>query len=77
MLSSTAEHLFWLARSMERAENTARMLDVTWRMALYHFHHLINQLRQRLPHYFVSKWSREFKQFVKFGFHVSSGVTTK
>src|SRR5256885_10349674 len=38
---------------------------ITRRMALYHFHHLINQLRQRLPHYFVSKWSREFKQFVK------------
>ena len=34
MLSSTAEHLFWMARSMERAENTARMLDVTYRMSL-------------------------------------------
>jgi uncharacterized alpha-E superfamily protein len=34
MLSSTADHLFWMARSMERAENTARMLDVTYRMAL-------------------------------------------
>jgi uncharacterized alpha-E superfamily protein len=34
MLSSTAEHLYWEARSMERAENTARMLDVTYRMSL-------------------------------------------
>ena len=34
MLSSTADHLYWMARSMERAENTARMLDVTFRMAL-------------------------------------------
>lgn len=34
MLSSTAEHLYWMARSLERAENTARMLDVTLRMSL-------------------------------------------
>ena len=34
MLSSTAEHLFWMARHIERAENTARMLDVTYRMRL-------------------------------------------
>ena len=34
MLSSTAEHLYWMARSLERAENTARMLDVTYRMSL-------------------------------------------
>ncbi len=34
MLSSTAEHLYWMARSMERAENTARMIDVTYRMSL-------------------------------------------
>ena len=34
MLSSTADHLYWMARSMERAENTARMLDVTFRMSL-------------------------------------------
>lgn len=34
MLSSTADHLYWMARSMERAENTARMLDVTNRMSL-------------------------------------------
>jgi uncharacterized alpha-E superfamily protein len=34
MLSSTADHLYWKARGMERAENTARMLDVTYRMSL-------------------------------------------
>lgn len=34
MLSSTADHLYWMGRSMERAENTARMLDVTYRMSL-------------------------------------------
>jgi uncharacterized alpha-E superfamily protein len=28
MLSRTADHLFWMARYVERAENTARMLDV-------------------------------------------------
>jgi len=34
MLSSTADHLYWMARSIERAENTARMMDVTYRMSL-------------------------------------------
>lgn len=34
MLSSTADHLYWLGRGTERAENTARMLDVTYRMSL-------------------------------------------
>ncbi len=34
MLSRTAENLFWMARNIERAENTARMLDVSFRMAL-------------------------------------------
>jgi len=29
MLSRTADHLFWMARYTERAENTARLLDVT------------------------------------------------
>lgn len=28
MLSRTADHLFWMARHIERAENTARILDV-------------------------------------------------
>ncbi|MDB5817651.1 MAG: hypothetical protein JWQ11_1291 [Rhizobacter sp.] len=34
MLSRTADHLFWLSRYMERAENTARMLDVNYQTAL-------------------------------------------
>ncbi len=34
MLSRTADHLFWMARYTERAENTARMLDVTTQTAL-------------------------------------------
>ncbi len=34
MLSRTADHLFWMARYTERAENTARMLDVNVETAL-------------------------------------------
>ncbi|NQV79118.1 MAG: alpha-E domain-containing protein [Alphaproteobacteria bacterium] len=34
MLSRTADNLFWMGRSVERAENTARMLDVTYRNAM-------------------------------------------
>ncbi len=34
MLSRTADHLFWMARYTERAENTARMLDVRLQNAL-------------------------------------------
>ncbi len=34
MLSRTADHLFWMARYIERAENLARLLDVTWQMSL-------------------------------------------
>ena len=34
MLSRTADHLFWMSRYMERAENTARMLDVNYQSAL-------------------------------------------
>ncbi|MBL8535482.1 MAG: alpha-E domain-containing protein [Betaproteobacteria bacterium] len=34
MLSRTANNLYWMARYVERAENTARMLDVTYRMSL-------------------------------------------
>jgi uncharacterized alpha-E superfamily protein len=34
MLSRTADHLFWMARYMERAENTARMLDVNYQTEL-------------------------------------------
>lgn len=34
MLSRTADHLYWMARYTERAENVARMLDVNFRMSL-------------------------------------------
>ena len=34
MLSRTADHLFWMGRYMERAENTARMLDVNYQTSL-------------------------------------------
>jgi uncharacterized alpha-E superfamily protein len=34
MLSRTADHLFWMARYTERAENTARMLDVNYQTSL-------------------------------------------
>lgn len=34
MLSSTAKNLYWMARYIQRAENTARMLEATNRMAL-------------------------------------------
>jgi uncharacterized alpha-E superfamily protein len=34
MLSRVASNLYWLSRYVERAENTARVLDVTWRMSL-------------------------------------------
>lgn len=33
-LSRTASELYWMARFLERAENTARMLDVTQTMSL-------------------------------------------
>ena len=34
MLSRIAESFFWLGRYVERAEDTARLLDVTYRMSL-------------------------------------------
>lgn len=34
MLSRTADHLYWMARYIERAENMARILDVTHNMSL-------------------------------------------
>ena len=34
MLSRTAHDLYWMSRQIERAENTARMLDITYRMSL-------------------------------------------
>ena len=34
MLSRTADHLFWMSRYTERAENTARMLSVSYETSL-------------------------------------------
>ncbi|MDB5807435.1 MAG: alpha-E protein [Betaproteobacteria bacterium] len=34
MLSRTADHLYWMARYTERAENMSRLLDVSHRMSL-------------------------------------------
>jgi uncharacterized alpha-E superfamily protein len=34
MLCRTANDLYWMARHIERAENTARLLDVTYKMSL-------------------------------------------
>ena len=31
MLSRAANNLYWMSRHIERAENTARLLDVTYR----------------------------------------------
>jgi uncharacterized alpha-E superfamily protein len=38
MLSRIADSLFWMARYMDRAENTARLLDVTYHMLLEQSH---------------------------------------
>ena len=37
MLSRTASDLYWLSRYFERAENTARMLDVVWNLSLIRY----------------------------------------
>ncbi len=34
MLSRVASNLYWMSRYVERSENTARVLDVAWRMSL-------------------------------------------
>ena len=34
MLSRSAENLYWMSRYIERAENAARVLDVSLRMSL-------------------------------------------
>jgi uncharacterized alpha-E superfamily protein len=62
MLSRIAESLFWMARYMERAEDTARLLDV-------HFHTLLEQSQQT----YLLRWdsiiriSGDHEQF--FGVH--------
>ncbi len=44
MLSRTADHLFWMSRYTERAENTARMLDVNYQTSLLPQSHAVAQL---------------------------------
>ncbi|TDK64495.1 alpha-E domain-containing protein [Sapientia aquatica] len=51
MLSSTADHLFWMARYTERAENTARMLDVN----------LENSLMPQSPQAVEQGWLAQLK----------------
>lgn len=34
VLSRSADHLYWMARQMERADNTARILEASYRMSL-------------------------------------------
>lgn len=48
MLSRVASNLYWLSRYVERAENTARVLDVTWRMSL-----LVKELRLQDQEWFA------------------------
>jgi uncharacterized alpha-E superfamily protein len=38
MLSRAANNLYWMSRHIERAENIARLLDVTYRMSLLPYH---------------------------------------
>ena len=38
MLSRTASDLYWVGRHVERAENTARLLDVTYRTSMLPYH---------------------------------------
>jgi uncharacterized alpha-E superfamily protein len=38
MLSRAASNLYWMSRHIERAENTARLLDITYRMSLLPYH---------------------------------------
>ncbi len=47
MLSRTADHLFWMSRYTERAENTARMLDVNVQTGLLPQSAAVNQMGWR------------------------------
>jgi uncharacterized alpha-E superfamily protein len=59
MLSRTADHLFWMSRYTERAENTARMLNVHYETSLLPQSAAVSQygwqgvlsLSELLPHY--------------------------
>jgi uncharacterized alpha-E superfamily protein len=62
MLSRIADSLFWLARYMERAEDTARILDVNYHMMLEHAHHQPYRLRWE-PLIVMAGEEERFKQF--------------
>jgi uncharacterized alpha-E superfamily protein len=47
MLSRTADHLFWMSRYTERAENTARMLDVNVQTGLLPQSAAVNEMGWR------------------------------
>ena len=49
MLCRTASDLYWAARNVERAENTARLVDVTLRIALLPERYAVAQLSATSP----------------------------
>jgi uncharacterized alpha-E superfamily protein len=64
MLSRTADHLFWMSRYTERAENTARMLNVSHETSLLPQSHAAAQqgwqgllsISELLPQYTKAAW---------------------
>ncbi|MGA7594990.1 MAG: alpha-E domain-containing protein [Gallionella sp.] len=62
MLSRTADHLYWMARYIERAENIARVLDVTNHMSLMPnaFHSEASQWR---PSVLIADTSTAFEEY--------------
>jgi uncharacterized alpha-E superfamily protein len=62
MLSRIADSLFWLARYMERAEDTARILDVNYHMLLEHAHQQPYRLRWE-PLIVMAGEEQRFKKF--------------
>ena len=46
MLSRTADHLYWMSRYIERAENLARLVDAHYRMSL--LPHSVESLKESL-----------------------------
>jgi uncharacterized alpha-E superfamily protein len=50
MLGRSAWGLFWMFRSLERAENTARLLDAGFRMALTRGLSAVRRMAQRAHH---------------------------
>ena len=61
MLSRVADSLYWLGRYVERAENLARMVEVTRRDALETF---INQIREDIwkPVIYATSLSNDLTQ---------------